>query len=435
MSKNKKNKAFTIELSLFQTIALLLAFIGTIVLCYVLYQKLPEKKLINNPTIVITEDTKNSPAEAQSAQDILGDFIFDHEYFTADKEALDFDIENLDETIDEIEKLIIETEKQEKLTEAKKQEESIKTEEYTEITEPEEVKETTEPIKTETTEKTNKEIKEETIEETQVKPEPETEAKEEPNPNLIQNTTLTPQTEEILLINATETHQTPKASKPLIAIIIDDMGINKKRTLDIISLNAPLTSSFLTYGNNLEALAQKAQASGHEIMLHAPMEPKTSANLAPDTLKTDMSKEDIDNLFTQMLKKFENIEVSGVNNHMGSKFTEDKERLGYIMETIKNKGMFFIDSKTSAASKGKEIAIEQGAPFAQRDVFLDNENNYDYIIGQLKKAEHIALKKGYAIAICHPKSQTFLALKDWLSTLENKNIELVHTSKIVNLGI
>ncbi|MBE6451771.1 MAG: divergent polysaccharide deacetylase family protein [Alphaproteobacteria bacterium] len=222
-----------------------------------------------------------------------------------------------------------------------------------------------------------------------------------------------------------------EVEKPLIAVVIDDMGINRKRTLDIISINAPLTSSFLTYGSDLKGLAEKAKVSGHEIMIHAPMEPKVEASLAPDTLKTDMNKDEIEGLFRQMLNKFEDIKVSGINNHMGSKFTEDEEKLGYIMSILKEKNMFFLDSKTTAASKGKDLAVSDKVDFAQRDVFLDNQNDYEYILKQLKKAETIATKKGFAIAICHPKSQTYPALKDWVESLKNKNFELVHVSKIV----
>ena len=218
---------------------------------------------------------------------------------------------------------------------------------------------------------------------------------------------------------------------PLIAVVIDDMGINQKRTLDIISIQAPLTSSFLTYGKNLKSLAEQAKQSGHEIMIHAPMEPKVDASLAPDTLKTDMSKEEIEEMFLAMLGKFENVDVKGINNHMGSKFTEDKERLGYIIDILKTQNMFFLDSKTTSVSKGKELTDEKNVAFASRDIFLDNENNYEYIFLQLTKAEKIAEKKGFAIAICHPKSNTYPALKDWVETLKDKNIKLVHISEII----
>ncbi len=221
------------------------------------------------------------------------------------------------------------------------------------------------------------------------------------------------------------------AEKPLIAVVIDDMGINRKRTLDIISLKAPLTSSFLTYGQTLDKFAANAESAGHEIMIHAPMEPKVKADLAPDTLMTDMTEEQIEKRFEDMLAKFNNIKVSGINNHMGSKFTEDKERLGYVMNILKQRGMFFLDSKTTASSKGKELAEVDGVDYAARDVFLDNENDYAYIMSQLEKTEKIARKKGFAVAIGHPKSQTYLALKDWLKTLPDKGVKLVHVSEIV----
>lgn len=222
-----------------------------------------------------------------------------------------------------------------------------------------------------------------------------------------------------------------KTDVPLVAVVIDDMGINQPRTRDIISLQAPLTSSFLTYGKNLAHLAANAKEAGHEIMIHAPMEPKVRANLAPDTLMADMDEDTIRTMFETMLERFENITVSGINNHMGSKFTEDKEKLGVVMNILKQRKMFFLDSKTTASSKGRELAMEDGVDYAARDVFLDNENDYDYIMKQLALTENIARKKGFAVAICHPKSQTYLALKDWLKTLGSKDIRLVHVSEIV----
>ena len=220
-------------------------------------------------------------------------------------------------------------------------------------------------------------------------------------------------------------------AKPMLAIVVDDMGINHKRTEDIISLKAPLTSSFLTYGSNLAEFAEEAKESGHEIMIHVPMEPKVKADLAPDTMLTSMNEEEIRTLFEQMLAKFADIKVSGINNHMGSKFTEDKEKLGIVMDELKEKDMFFLDSKTTASSKGRELALEDKVDYAGRDVFLDNENDYDYIMKQLSTAERIAQSKGFAIAICHPKSQTYLVLRDWLAGLPQKSVELVPLSRIV----
>lgn len=219
--------------------------------------------------------------------------------------------------------------------------------------------------------------------------------------------------------------------EPVVAVVIDDMGINQRRTADMTKLKAPLTSSFLTYGQRLNAQVEKASEAGHEIMIHVPMEPKRKANVAPDTLTTQMTEGQIKNGLENMLKKFK--EVKGINNHMGSQFTEDKLRMKYVMEILRDHNLFFLDSKTSAKSVGKSIAENYQVPYAHRHVFLDNDNNVDYIYKQLQLAENIARRNGYVIAIGHPKSATYLALKEWLKTLPEKHVRLVHMSEIIKV--
>lgn len=223
--------------------------------------------------------------------------------------------------------------------------------------------------------------------------------------------------------------------KPVLAIVIDDMGISARRTADIASLKAPLTVSFLTYGRNLEQQIENSRAAGQEIMIHVPMEAQKNLDAAPDVLTTQMTTDEIKTNLKKMLGKFHH--VNGINNHMGSKLTEDKERMAAIMEVLKEHGLFFLDSKTSAASKAEEAAAEAGLAYAHRHVFIDNNNDKTYILGQLAKAENIARKNGYAIAIGHPKTQTFAALQEWLPQLDEKGITLTPLSQIIralNLG-
>ena len=222
-------------------------------------------------------------------------------------------------------------------------------------------------------------------------------------------------------------HETEK----LIAVVIDDMGVNVRRTRDIISLEAPLTSSFLTYGPHLEQQIEAARAAGHEIMVHVPMQPHKDLYTAPDGLTVDMTDEELTKNFEIMLTKFEG--VKGVNNHMGSKFTEDRRAMSDIMKVLAEHNLFFLDSKTTAKSVGQEVAKAYGVDYATRHVFLDNNNDKAYILGQLRATEKIAKKNGYAVAIGHPKSQTYVALKEWLPTLEEKGIKLVPMSEIVEL--
>lgn len=223
----------------------------------------------------------------------------------------------------------------------------------------------------------------------------------------------------------------PHFETPVIAVVIDDMGISLKRTADIASLKAPLTVSFLTYGRRLSEQVENSRRAGQEIMIHVPMEAKSNIDVAPDVLTTAMSKDEIKRNLSVMLGKFDN--VQGINNHMGSKLTEDKERMASVMEVLKQNNMFFLDSKTSAGSHAEEAAAETGVAYAHRHVFIDNNNDKKYILGQLQKAEKIALKNGYAIAIGHPKSQTFEALKEWLPALNGKKVRLVPLSQIVRV--
>lgn len=238
-------------------------------------------------------------------------------------------------------------------------------------------------------------------------------------------------TSKIYSMHIIPSRKPPHFEIPVIAVVIDDMGISLKRTADIASLRAPLTASFLTYGRRLAEQIKNSRHAGQEIMIHVPMEAKSNIDTAPDVLTTRMSAGEIKQNLSAMLGKFDNIQ--GINNHMGSKLTEDKERMIAVMEILKENNLFFLDSKTSAASRAEQAAAETGVAYAHRHVFIDNNNDKAYILGQLKKAENIACKNGYAIAIGHPKTQTYAALKEWLPALDDKKLRLVPLSQIIRV--
>lgn len=221
-----------------------------------------------------------------------------------------------------------------------------------------------------------------------------------------------------------------KSKQIKIAIVIDDMGISRKRTKDIASLEYPITAAFLTYAPALKEQIEWSKQAGQEIMAHIPMQPLASQNTSPDMLKVNMKSEDIAKNFVAMLAKFSSIK--GVNNHMGSRFTQDNAGMEMVMKELKKKNMFFLDSKTTPKSVARNAAKKHAVAYIERDVFIDNEDNFLYIMKQLKLAESVAQKHGYAVAIGHPKSQTYLALKAWLPTLQAKGITLVPLSKIVD---
>ncbi len=238
-------------------------------------------------------------------------------------------------------------------------------------------------------------------------------------------------TQELVKSNIIPPQKPSFLKQPHIAVVIDDMGISARRTADIASLKAPLTASFLTYSKNLAAQIENSRRAGQEIIIHVPMEAQSNVDVAPDVLTTAMSPDEIKQNLLVMLNKFDG--VKGVNNHMGSKLTEDKKRMLAVMEVLKQNNLFFLDSKTSPKSKAEDAAAEQGVAYAHRHVFIDNQNEKKYILGQLKKAEKIAMRNGYAIAIGHPKSQTYEALKEWIPQLAEKNIALTSLSEIISV--
>ena len=221
--------------------------------------------------------------------------------------------------------------------------------------------------------------------------------------------------------------------KTLIAIIIDDVGIGKDKTSELIAFEYPLTLSFLPYGKNTDTShISDAIKNGHEVMLHVPMEPKGNYDAGENVLKVGMNQTDIYRNFEEMLKNAEGF--VGVNNHMGSKFTSDRAAMEIFLDLVKEKGFLFVDSKTLNSSLGGQIADEKRIPFAVRDIFLDHLIDEQFIKRQLTELEHIAKKYGYALGIGHPHRATINALREWLPVAAERGVAFVPISHIVDLN-
>ena len=216
-----------------------------------------------------------------------------------------------------------------------------------------------------------------------------------------------------------------------IAIVIDDLGLSVPFTKQIAQVKAPLTVSFLPYGASDKAQVTMLKDAGFEVMLHVPMMPHVPAALAPVTLSPEMDKAETQAELNKMLNRFEGTGMHGINNHMGSLLTERVKNMGYVMEVLKKRGMYFLDSKTTGKSAAGKAAKEYGVAYIARDVFLDNKNEYNYIMGQFRQAEKVAEKNGQAVAIGHPYSQTLKVLQDWLKEADEKGFEVVHLSDLL----
>nr|WP_247896890.1 divergent polysaccharide deacetylase family protein [Azospirillum argentinense] len=217
--------------------------------------------------------------------------------------------------------------------------------------------------------------------------------------------------------------------KPAIAIVIDDMGVDRKRSNRAVSLPAPLTLAWLPYAHELPAQARTARAAGHELMLHLPMEPSGSADPGPQALRVSLDKGEILRRTKAALDSFDG--YVGVNNHMGSRFTADSAAMAPVLGEIARRGLLWLDSRTTAKSAGLTLAREFQMPFAGRDIFLDNEMTVPAVRGQLAKTEQVARKQGYAIAIGHPHDATIDALASWMPEVQKRGFVLVPVSAVV----
>ncbi len=216
-----------------------------------------------------------------------------------------------------------------------------------------------------------------------------------------------------------------------IIVIIDDMGMDRKRSKAIAQLPGPLTLAYLPYAPNLPEETGAAKARGHELIIHMPMEPMDAhTNPGPIALKTGMSDAAMDDMLAKAFASFDG--YVGINNHMGSKLTQDEHAMRHVMAALKARDLLFVDSKTIGSSVASHMAAEAGLRYADRDVFLDNVNTVEAVRRNLNQLERVADKKGFAIAIGHPKDGTIGALKEWLPTLKARGFELVPVSTVAH---
>jgi len=218
--------------------------------------------------------------------------------------------------------------------------------------------------------------------------------------------------------------------RPMIAIILDDLGPSPARAAAAIALSGPLTLAFLPYAGALSEQTAAARAAGHELMIHVPMEPEgKNGDPGPRALMVDMKRGEILERLRWDLDRFEH--YVGINNHMGSRFTKNRDHMATVFRELKSRGLLFVDSRTTADTVGKKLAQEIGVPFAERQVFLDNSRSAANVKERLNELETLARKEGMAIGIGHPHKVTLTALQNWLPTLAEKGFVLVPVSAIV----
>ena len=223
-----------------------------------------------------------------------------------------------------------------------------------------------------------------------------------------------------------------KKQLPLVAIIIDDLGYDKKIAEKFSTLHANITFSILPHSPFQDSIARLSKDKGLETMLHLPMEPMEYPNVdpGPGTLLISMTPDQMIRQLKENLKALPH--VKGVNNHMGSKMTAESSQMYQIFSILKKRGLYFVDSRTTPQTLCKPSARLLQIPFAQRDVFLDHQQEARFIRKQVTELIRIARRNGYAVGIGHPHSTTYEVLRDMMPEL-NKAVQLVPASKIAHL--
>ena len=220
-----------------------------------------------------------------------------------------------------------------------------------------------------------------------------------------------------------------QAFEPRMVLIIDDMGYNLKRGEAALALPGAVTYSILPYTPYAKKFAVDAHDSGREVMLHVPMANTAAKALGPGALTPEMEREAVMSGLNQALDATPH--VSGVNNHMGSLLTSMDQPMQWVMDTLKARDLYFIDSLTTIKSVGWKKARENQVPYLKRHVFLDHQSNEAFIHGQFQRALNIANKFGFVVVIGHPYPETSAYLARMLPDLKKLGVRLVPASAII----
>lgn len=221
------------------------------------------------------------------------------------------------------------------------------------------------------------------------------------------------------------------AGRARLAIILDDLGTDRAAADAIFALPYALTISVLPNRPHSVDIAEAAHSRGYEVMLHLPMESVSNGTPEPQELRSGMSAKDVSILVNQFARAVPG--VTGVNNHQGSQSTVDPALMNELMQVLRDRNLFYIDSRTTAATVAYNAARQAGVRSAFRNVpFLDDVDELSAVRRQLQLALRGAQEKGEAIAIGHPRRATLAALREILPQAKTEGIQLVFASDLVH---
>ena len=222
----------------------------------------------------------------------------------------------------------------------------------------------------------------------------------------------------------------PQISQGKIAIVLDDWGYTLNNLGFLKEIKEPLTLAILPRRTHSKEIADSARKLNKEAILHLPLEPhqEKKNRLEPDTILRSMPGYEILRILEEDCKSLPGIK--GVSNHMGSLATESRPLMKLVLAELKKRKLYFLDSFTGK-SVCRDLARNIGLPYARRQVFLDNENDKNYILAQIELLAKIARQTGYAIGIGHDRPKTLEILTKAVQDLRKRGFKFVYVSELV----
>jgi polysaccharide deacetylase 2 family uncharacterized protein YibQ len=221
---------------------------------------------------------------------------------------------------------------------------------------------------------------------------------------------------------------TPPEALPKVAIVIDDLGPNKRMAMGVLVINAPLTLSILPQEVYSAWIAEEGFKLRRDIIVHVPMEATRPLKLGKGGLYTWMTDDEIAKILNKNILSVPH--VTGISTHMGSAFTADTRVMNVVISELKKKGLFLLDSVTTPKTVGHTTAVEKGLKAYRRDVFLDDSNDPRDIAFQWKRLVGIAKRNGYALAQGHARKNTIEFLEDTLKN--NRSVRVVPLTELTD---
>jgi polysaccharide deacetylase 2 family uncharacterized protein YibQ len=214
-----------------------------------------------------------------------------------------------------------------------------------------------------------------------------------------------------------------------IALVIDDLGRRPADLETIAALGVPVAHAVLPFEPHSTEIARRAAAAGAEVLLHMPMEAVEGDDPGPGALWLGMGEAELVSTTAAALAEVPG--AVGINNHMGSAVTADPKAMAAVLGLARERGLYYLDSRTTPATVGFRLARELGLPAAERQVFLDDTLSHEAIHAEFDRLLALAGESGSAIAIGHPHAATFELLAEEVPRARAAGFRFVRLSELL----